>query len=120
MPAWAGDLVGLPGKAFAKVLQDEWTGEIPSVAIWRPIRIVSDTRLPALKRDHSMYIFPLEEGEAATIEVRLIYQRANQQLAEWKGWSDPDILMAEQTVYVGEANSTVANFTNEKQTIIAD
>jgi hypothetical protein len=100
LPEWAGDLGGLPGKAFAKVLQDEWTGEIPSVAIWRPIRVVTDTRLPALKRDHTMYTFPVKDGAKVTVEVRLIYRRAIQQLAEWKAWNDPDVLMAAQTFEV--------------------
>lgn len=105
LPEWAGDLGGLPGKAYAKVLQDEWSGEIPSVAIWRPIRIVSDTRLPALKRDHTMYTFPLPEGDTVNIDVQLIYRRAYQQLAEWKGWDDPDILMAQQRITVDTAAS---------------
>ncbi len=98
LPEWAGDLGGLPGKAFAKVLQDEWTGEMPTGAIWRPVRIVSDTRLPALKTDFSMYMFPVQGDTSVTVEARLIYRRAYQQLAEWKGWTDADIIMAQQTV----------------------
>jgi hypothetical protein len=104
LPEWAGDLGGLPGKEFAKVLQDEWTGEMPTGAIWRPVRIVSDTRLPALKSDYSMYTFPVPEGTEntenteVTVQVRLIYRRAYQQLAQWKGWTDPDIVIAEQTL----------------------
>jgi hypothetical protein len=98
LPEWAGDLGGLPGKAFAKILQDEWTGEMPTAAIWRPVRLVSDTRLPALKRDNTMYTFPAAQAGATTVEVRLVYRRAYQQLAQWKGWNDPDILMAQQTI----------------------
>jgi hypothetical protein len=54
-----------------------------------------------------MYTFPLQEGEA-TIEVRLLYRRAYQQLAEWKGWDDPDIEMAALTVTVKSENLEVA------------
>src|SRR5690606_41936059 len=79
-----------------------------------PTRRSSDlTRLPALKRDYSMYTFPLEESEAATIEVRLLYRRAYQQLAEWKGWDDPDILMAQQTLQV-DRKSTRLNSSHVK------
>lgn len=107
LPAWAGDLGGLPGKAFAKILQDEWTGETPTAAIWRPMRLVSDTRLAALATDSSTYIFPFQEGTPVTVETRLIYRRAYQQLAEWKGWTDPDIVMAQQTLQLppGDAKS---------------
>jgi hypothetical protein len=114
LPTWAGDLGGLSGKAFAKVLQDEWTGEIPSVAIWRPIRIVEDTRLPALKSDYSLYSFQLPEDlpeDEVTIEVRLLYRRAYQQLAEWKGWNDPDLLMAQQSIRIQVSTLASANQT---------
>jgi hypothetical protein len=78
------------------------------VAIWRPIRIVSDTRLPAQKSDYSLYAFPLQEGEV-TIEVRLLYRRAYWQLAAWKDWNDPDILMAQQVLTTIAGTSEVTN-----------
>jgi hypothetical protein len=99
LPDWAGDYAGQPGRAFAKVLEDEWTGESPTGAIWRPVRIVEDTRLAAFATDASQYVFAAP-AEAATVEVRLIYRRAYQQLMEWKAWPDPDILMVEQTLTV--------------------
>jgi hypothetical protein len=103
LPDWAGDLADQPGKTFAKVLQDEWTGETPTGAYWRPVKVVEDTRLPALGVDASRYRFDLPTGvpasdEPVTIEVQLIYRRAYQQLMEWKSWTDPDIVMEEQTL----------------------
>jgi len=109
LPVWAGDLSGKPGKAFAKVLQDEWTGEVPTGAIWRPIKVVSDTRIPALKNDFSIYSFPVQDDKAVTVEVRLIYRRAFQQLEQQKGWTDPDILMAQRTIQVPSAKTNAAN-----------
>src|SRR3989304_3189044 len=44
-PAYSGNYGGLPGKTFAKVLKDEWTGETPTAAYWRPVTIIEDTRL---------------------------------------------------------------------------
>jgi hypothetical protein len=101
LPDWAGNYAGMPGRMFAKVLQDEWTGEMPTGAYWRPVRLVSDTRLPALKTSASYYQFALpaeSAGAEITVETRLIFRRAYQQLQEWKDWTDPDILMEEEIV----------------------
>ncbi len=103
LPEWAGDYAGNSGKMFAKVLQDEWTGEMPTGAYWRPVRLVSDTRLAALDTNVTTYLFSLPPGSidtGVTVESRLIFRRAYQQLQEWKGWTDPDILMEEETVHV--------------------
>jgi hypothetical protein len=99
-PSWAGNHAGQPGKTFAKVLQDEWTGETPTAAYWRPISIVEDTRLAAMATDATRYVFDLPAGQAAQVKVRLIFRRAFQALAELKGWTDPDILMAEAMIQV--------------------
>lgn len=101
LPDWAGNYANHPGKMFAKLLQDEWTGEMPTGAYWRPVRLVSDTRLPALKTSASYYQFaiPAENADADVIvEARLIFRRAYQQLQEWKDWNDPDMLMKEEIV----------------------
>ena len=45
LPEWSGTYAGGAGKIFEKLLQDEWTGEMPTGAYWRPVKIVSDTRL---------------------------------------------------------------------------
>jgi len=103
LPAWTGDYAGNPGKAFAKVLRDEWTGEIPTAAYWRPVTIVEDTRLPALATDVTQYTFNLPEAKVAKVEVRLIFRRAFYELAKLKGWDDPDILMEEATIHVEQS-----------------
>ena len=99
-PAWSGNYGGKPGKTFAKVLQDDWTGETPTAAYWRPVTIVEDTRLAALATDTTRYTFDLPAGQAAQVNVRLVFRRAFQQLAQQKGWNDPDILMEENTIQV--------------------
>ena len=33
LPAWAGEYGGEPGRIFAKILRDGWTGEMPTGAI---------------------------------------------------------------------------------------
>ncbi len=71
-PAWAGNFAGRPGKTFMKVLRDEWTGETPTAAYWRPITIVEDTRLAALATDTQQFTYLLPAGTAATVNVRVI------------------------------------------------
>jgi len=99
-PTWAGNYAGKPGKTFARVLRDEWTGEAPTAAYWRPVTEVEDTRLPALATDVTRYTFDLPAGRAAQVQVRLFFRRAFQALAQQKGWTDPDILMEEATLAV--------------------
>jgi hypothetical protein len=100
LPDWSGNYAGQPGRTYAKILQDEWTGESPTVAYWRPVSIVADTRLAAFATDTSRYTFAAPTDGAVTVEARLIFRRAFQQLAEQKGWNDPDIVMEEETVVV--------------------
>lgn len=103
LPGWTGDLTGMAGVYYAKLLRDEWTGEFPTAAYWRPVSIAEDTRLAALATDLSQYTFELPAGTAGSVHVRLLYRRAFYELAELKGWNDPDILMEEATIQV-EAN----------------
>lgn len=102
LPAWAGEgepangyFAGLPGKLYAKVLQELWTEVTPTGAYWNPTRILSDTRLAAMARDTTTYVFQAPPGEA-TVHVRLLFRRAFRELADQKGWADPDILMASE------------------------
>lgn len=98
LPAYAGNYAAMPGKSFAKVLRDDWTSETPSTAYWRPVTIVEDTRLAAFATDTTQYTFSLPAQETAQVEVRLIFRRAFQSLAEQKGWTDPDILMETESI----------------------
>jgi mono/diheme cytochrome c family protein len=100
LPDWTGNYAGQPGQGYAQILRDEWTGESPTGAFWRPIEVVSDTRLAAMTTDSSQYTFAAPPTGAINVEARLIYRRAFQQLMEWKGWTDPDIVMEEETVVI--------------------
>jgi len=100
LPEWTGNYADQPGRAYAKVLRDKWTGEMPTGAIWRPVEIAEDTRIPALESDVSRYAFSAPKDGVANIEVQLIYRRAYQQLMDWKDWDDPDILMEETTFQI--------------------
>ncbi len=102
-PDWAGDYGGLPGKTFAKVLRDDWTGETPTGAFWRPVTLVEDNRIAPLATDSSTYTFEAPDG-AVSVNVRLIYRRAFYALMQQKGWDDPDILMEHATLQLA-ANS---------------
>ncbi len=100
LPVWTGNYSGQPGKAFAKILQDQYTGETPSAAYWRPVTIVEDTRIAPYATDSSQYTFSLPAGSSAKVKVTLIFRRAFQTLAQQKGWNDPDITMSENLIQV--------------------
>ncbi len=100
LPDWTGNYAGKAGKGFAKILKDDWTGETPTAAYWRPTTIVADTRLAPYATDSSTYTFNLPSGAKASVQIKLIYRRAFQFLAEQKGWNDPDLIMAESTLQV--------------------
>jgi hypothetical protein len=105
VPEWGGIgkpsdgyYAGLPGNAFAKVLQEIWTGISPSAAYWNPTRIVSDNRLAAFATDRSTYTFAAPEQGEVTIEVTLLFRRAFLELMDQKGWDVPDVVMEQQVV----------------------
>ena len=102
LPDWAGDYAGQAGRTFAKVLRDEWTGEAPTASYWRDISLVEDTRIAAFETDESQYAFEAPSDGEVTVEVRLLFRRAFQELMEQKGWDDPDILMEEATIVLPE------------------
>jgi len=103
LPDWAGNFAGLPGQTYAKVLRDEWTGETPTAAYWRPVKIMADTRIPAFGADRNQYTFDLPAGLSAddvTVEARLLFRRTFQKLVEQKGFTDEDVLMEQSEVKV--------------------
>ncbi len=99
-PDFSGDYGGLPGKTFARVLRDEWSGETPTAAFWRTVSVVEDSRIPALATDTTRYTFAVPAGEDLTVNIRLIFRRAFYDLMQQKGWNDPDILMEQATLHV--------------------
>ena len=93
-----GYYASLPGKAFARVLEDLWTGVSPTGAYWNPTRVLSDNRLAAFATDTSTYTFaPPADGEAG-VEVTLLFRRAFIELMDQKGWGIPDIVMARRSI----------------------
>jgi hypothetical protein len=107
VPEWGGIgdpkegyYAGVPGKAYAKILQELWTEIMPSGAYWNPTRIVSDNRLAAFESDTSSYSFILESGDEVTVRVRLLFRRAFIEMMDQKTWDVPDILMEKITLPV--------------------
>jgi hypothetical protein len=102
LPAWSGDYAGLPGRTFAKIIKDKWTGDVPSAAFWRQAEVAADTRLQPFIPQSSHYIFAGFAGQTASVEVKLIYRRAFQELMQQKGWEDPDIVMKQTKLKVSK------------------
>jgi hypothetical protein len=107
LPVWcgigdpgAGRFAGLPGTAYAKVLEELWTEVSPTGAYWNPTRLISDNRIPALATARTRYRFAAPQG-TATVEITLLYRRAFIDLAEQKGWDVPDIPMERVLLMVG-------------------
>lgn len=103
LPGWAGVgeatqgyYAGLPGKAYAKILEEAWTLIAPSASYWNPTRVVSDNRLAALASDTSIFSFTPPETGTSHIQVELFFRRAFRGLADQKGWEITDITMAQQ------------------------
>ena len=105
IPEWGGVgdpaqgyYAGLPGMAYAKILEETWTGISPSGAYWNPTRLLSDNRIKAFSHAVSNYTFarPLD-GDAITLDVRLLYRRAFIELMDQKSWNVDDILMERET-----------------------
>ncbi|MGC9521937.1 MAG: carboxypeptidase regulatory-like domain-containing protein [Anaerolineae bacterium] len=100
LPEWTGDYAGQPGEAYAKLLKDEWSGEMPTSAYWRPIHLVSDNRIAAFETATTSYAFEAPSEGPVTVEARLYFRRAFQKLMEEKAWDDPDVLMEEARLSV--------------------
>ena len=105
VPEWGGrgnpaegNYAGLPGKAFAKVLEELWTEVSPTAAYWNPTRLVSDNRLAAYATDASRYTFLAPAEGDAVVKVTLWFRRAFKPLMDQKGWEAPDILMAQEQI----------------------
>jgi hypothetical protein len=100
LPEWCGVgdpargyYAGLPGVAFAKILEELWTEVSPSGAYWNPTRVVSDNRLAVYETHTSRFIFSAPKDHEGSVDVKLIFRRAFIVLMDQKGWDVPDILM---------------------------
>ena len=113
LPEWTGDQAGKPGRAFARILKDNWTGEAPTAAFWRQTTVLEDTRLFPFTGSRTEYTFALPDDRSGPVvlSVRLVYRRAFQALAQQKGWTDPDIVMFESVT------TQAIHFSNAKRAI---
>jgi hypothetical protein len=107
LPAWCGVgdpaggyLAKLPGKAYAKILSDRWTNEVPVTAYWRDTALLVDNRLGAFQSDTSTYAFLPSKPGKVEVKVTLLYRRAFKTLMDQKKWVAPDIVMAEEKLVV--------------------
>lgn len=107
IPEWAGIgdpnqgyYAGLPGKAFAKVLEEFWTEVSPSGAYWNPTRVLYDNRLAAFATDTSTYTFAAVADDEVTVDVTLLFRRAFINLMAQKSWDTPDIVMEHKRINV--------------------
>jgi hypothetical protein len=98
LPEWIGDYRDRPGTYFAKILEDDWSGEAPTAAYWRDINLLEDTRIGAFETVENRFVFEGDPSESYKIHVQLLYRRAYQELMQQKGWTDPDILMEEMLI----------------------
>jgi hypothetical protein len=111
LPEWCGKgdvnkghYAGYPGKAYAKILANKWTGEYPTGAYWDHTDIVSDNRLAAFAIDTSTYAFDPPRNGKVQVVVTLLYRRAFITLMEQKKWQVPDIVMARQKLSISSVN----------------
>jgi hypothetical protein len=105
VPEWGGVgdyaqgyYAGLPGKGFAKILEELWTEVSPTGAYWNPTRILRDNRLAAFATDTSVYTFAAPTEGEVTVEVALLFRRAFKELMDQKGWDVLDILMEHEVI----------------------
>jgi hypothetical protein len=106
IPAWGGIgdyeegyYAGVPGTAYAKILQELWTEVSPTGSYWNPTSILSDNRIPAMGSDKTMYTFQTRETlKTAKVSVTLLYRRAFIEIMDQKGWEVPDIVMEKETI----------------------
>ncbi len=107
LPEWCGEgdpangyYAGLPGTAYAKILQEAWTNVFPTGAYWNQIILRSDNRLGPFESDTTRYTFSAPAGDSFEVDVNLWYRRAFIELMDWKSWDDADILMESAQIVI--------------------
>ena len=94
-PAEQGNYAALPGKGFARLLED-WEGEAPAPPWRNGIRVRSDNRIAAGATDRSDYLFALPAGDGPIqVTARLIHRRIFKEWADAKGFDPADTPMAD-------------------------
>ena len=92
LPSFVGEISGVPGVLFAKLLVDE-DGNAP-VPFWRAGATVKDTRLhpDAERTDEFEYHTGIDQ-----VRVRLLYRKFWPTVAAEKGWPDETIVVYDET-----------------------
>jgi hypothetical protein len=113
VPEWGGVgdpaqgyYAGLPGKGFAKVLEELWTEVSPTGAYWNPTRVLEDNRLAAFATDTSAYTFAAPTEGQVTVEVILLFRRAFIELMDQKSWDVADIVMEQEVITLAGGTGT--------------
>ena len=90
------NLIGQPGRIYAKTLKDE-KGRAP-VPFWRADpATLEDSRLEPGKTDVTEWLF---SSETKRVRVHLTHRRFWHETGESKGWPKIELLVAEQTVFI--------------------
>ena len=97
-----GYYANLPGKVYAKILEDLWTEISPSGSYWNPTRIIKDNRIAAMQTDSSSYSFSSPDEGPIYLTIKLIFRRAFIEIMDQKGWDVPDVIIAEETIVIRE------------------
>jgi hypothetical protein len=101
VPQWGGAggdpsqgyYAGLPGTAYARILEEAWTRVSPTGAYWNPTRVLSDNRLAAFATEISSHTFAAPAEGSVSIDVTLLFRRAFIELIDQKDWDAEDIVM---------------------------
>lgn len=105
-----GNYEGLPGKGFAKILFEDWTPYEYTTVVdkgkqlfpapqWRTVQIKYDTRIPALEKDLSNYVFKKNNTKGNYIvDCKLIYRRTFKTWSDMKKWDLKDIVLSEKKI----------------------
>jgi hypothetical protein len=68
---------------------------------WRTVKIKSDTRIPAFKKDKSTYKFQLNKSNSTySVDCLLIYRRTFKTWAKMKKFDLKDIILAENKLEI--------------------
>ena len=102
LPEWVGVgeqdqgyYSGLPGTAYAMILEEVWTGKTPTIAYWNPYKILSDNRIRPNETAVCEYIFENPAAGDVKISIQLIFRRNFIEVMDWKKWDSPDIVIQE-------------------------
>jgi hypothetical protein len=116
----AGNYAGLPGKGFAKIMED-YGGNAPAPPWRNGVRVRSDNRIPARAADRTTFAFvlPADAVLPITVESRLIYRRVFKPWLDEKGFDLPDVVLAESMVEAAQRDAPVlAGLTPEHNTTL--